>query len=374
MSGRGGHPHEVDTLAALEAILDRGEPLHGIRLQSLDLTGAAGRSLRRRADLRGLVVLGGEVPDGLAGHLRRHGAMVFPDDPSAPVEVYRPHLYTAEELYAGLDGGYEVTPDARAYAWARDEGQRHDVYATLLRAIHDDSITDGLDEALAGAKVAGVMGGHALERGQEAYARAAELGSRLAGGGLTVLTGGGPGAMEAANLGAFARDAGALGHALDRLAAVPSFGPSIEDWARLALEVRAELAAPADGSDAGRPRSIGIPTWFYGHEPPNVFCDGIGKYFSNALREDGLLARCTEGIVVLPGAAGTVQEVFQAITPLYYAAEGATLPRLVLVDSTHWTGAVPLWPAVEALGSGRQMGGRVHLVDDVAEAADILLR
>jgi predicted Rossmann-fold nucleotide-binding protein len=179
--------------------------------------------------------------------------------------------------------------------------------------------------------------------------------------------------MEAANLGAFATGADTLDEALARLAAVPSFRPSVTEWARLALEVRAFVAPASVEVARGSVRSIGIPTWFYGHEPPNVFCDGIGKYFSNALREDGLLARSTEGIVVLPGAAGTAQEIFQAITPLYYAPEDAALPRLVLVGSAHWTGEVPLWPAVEALGAGRRMAGRVHLVDDVTEAADLLL-
>ena len=376
MSGRrlatGPTPHEVDSLEALEAVLDRHEPLHGLRLQDLDLTSVA-RRLLRRDDLRGLVVLGGVVPDELAGHLRRHGAMVFPSDPHAPLEVYRPHLYTAAELYAGLEDGYEATLDAVAYAWAVDEEARHDAYVTLLRAIHDHSVTDALDEALAGRRVAGVMGGHAVARGDTAYADAAHLGHALAEAGCTVLTGGGPGAMEAANLGALARDADALGSAVERLAAVPSFRPSITGWARLALDVRAEVSPPEEAGEPSAVRSIGIPTWFYGHEPPNVFCDGIGKYFSNALREDGLLARCTEGIVVLPGAAGTVQEVFQAVTPLYYAAEGAALPRLLLVGSSHWTSEVPLWPAVEALAAGRAMSGRVHLVDDVAEAAEVLL-
>jgi predicted Rossmann-fold nucleotide-binding protein len=376
MSGRrlvtGPTPHEVDTVAALEAVLDRHEPLHGLRLQDLDLTAVAPRLLRRD-DLRGLVVLGGVVPDELAGHLKRHGAMVFPSDPHAPLEVYRPHLYTPDELYAGLERGYESTLDAVAYAWATDDRARHDAYVTLLRAIHDHSVTDALDEALEGRRVAGVMGGHAVARGEATYADAAHLGRRLAGAGLTVLTGGGPGAMEAANLGALATGADALETALARLAAVPSFRPSVTDWARLALEVRAEVAPPSAGATPASVRSIGIPTWFYGHEPPNVFCDGIGKYFSNALREDGLLARSTEGVVVLPGAAGTVQEIFQAITPLYYAPDGAALPRLVLVGSAHWTGEVPLWSAVEALGVGRPMSGRVHLVDDVTEAADILL-
>ena len=118
---------------------------------------------------------------------------------------------------------------------------------------------------------------------------------------------------------------------------------------------------------------MGIPTWFYGHEPPNVFCDGIGKYFSNAVREDGLLARSTAGLVVLEGAAGTVQEIFQAVTPLFYAAPGARLAPLVLVGQEYWADTVPVWPAVRALGQGRPFGQAVHLVDCIEEAAAIVV-
>ena len=32
--------------------------------------------------------------------------------------------------------------------------------------------------------------------------------------------------------------------------------------------------------------SLGVPTWFYGHEPPNLFATRIAKFFTNALRED----------------------------------------------------------------------------------------
>jgi len=123
----------------------------------------------------------------------------------------------------------------------------------------------------------------------------------------------------------------------------------------------------------GAVRSIGVPTWFYGHEPPNVFCNGIGKYFSNALREDGLLARATSGLVVLEGAAGTVQEIFQAATPLYYSREGASLPVVVLVGRRHWTERVPVWPALTALAADRAMAAHLHLVDSVDEAAEVVL-
>ena len=358
---------EIESLTDLDAVLASGQPLSGLRLQDLDLT-AYEQRLIARTDVEGLVVLGGRLSPQLAAHLGAHRALVFPSDPHAPVDPYRSRLYSPEELYAGLaDGGYASTPDFLAYEWLQDGRHRHDALVTLLRAIHDDSITDALDEFTANRPVAGVMGGHALGRGTAPYAAAARLGRRLAEAGLVVATGGGPGAMEAANLGALAADDASLAEALEELAAVPAFRPSVDEWAALALEVRARLPV------SDRPRSLGIPTWFYGHEPPNVFCDGIGKYFSNAVREDGLLARATAGLVVLEGAAGTVQEIFQAVTPLFYAAPGAQLPPLVLVGEEYWTNTVPAWAMVRTLGRDRGMADVVHLVETVDEAADLLV-
>lgn len=120
-----------------------------------------------------------------------------------------------------------------------------------------------------------------MARGTDAYAGAARLGRELAREGLTVATGGGPGAMEAANLGAYAApfDAATLTDALRLLAKAPTFTPSVTDWARAAFEVRATW--PGGGP------SVGIPTWFYGHEPPNPFAAHIAKYFSNARAPPG---------------------------------------------------------------------------------------
>ncbi|WP_353950603.1 Rossmann fold nucleotide-binding protein [Knoellia sp. S7-12] len=363
--------NEIETARDLEAALAHGSPLSGLRLQDLDLTRHEERLLTR-TDLEGLVVLGGRLSPTLDNHLRLHGALVFPTDPHAPVNPYRASLYQPHELYAGMENnGYEQTPDALAYHWSRDADAHHDVFITLLRAIHDDSVSDALTEFVGGAPVVGVMGGHALTRDSEAYAGAARLGHTFASAGLVVATGGGPGAMEAANLGALCPTDAVVSEALGRLAGIPSFRPSIEDWARRALEIFDDIIAiPVQDSAV---RSIGIPTWFYGHEPPNVFCNGIAKYFSNAVREDGLLARSTAGLVVLHGAAGTVQEIFQSITPLYYAEADQTLAPLVLVGVDHWSREVPVWNTIEALGRERGMGEAVHLVDTIDEAAELVL-
>src|SRR5690606_10363303 len=131
--------------------------------------------------------------------------------------------------------------------------------------------------------------------------------------------------MEAVNLGAWCRDGDELETALRTLSEVPHFVPSVDDWVRVALAVRRRRA-----DEPGAVRSVGVPTWHFGHEPPNVFPDLIAKFFSNALREDLLLHHSSSGLVVLPGAAGTVQEVFQMATRLYYEVDGR-VPPLVLV-------------------------------------------
>ena len=364
---RAGGSREIEDRHAWERALRSSEPLHNLRLQGLDLREHRDLLLARD-DLGDIVVLGGHLDDEVEDHLRRHGSIVFPGDPRAPVDPYRARLYTPQELYAGLDdAGYDHTVDARAYAWSRDAAVSHDAYVTALRAIHDDAMSDALAALVAGRQVVGVMGGHALRRGTEEFASAAVLGHRLASAGLLVVTGGGPGAMEAANLGAWAGDDDVLAHALAEVARVPDFAPDIAAWVAPALRLRRET--PVEGPHGLR--SLGVPTWFYGHEPPNAFAQLVAKFFSNAVREDLLLAHSRAGLVVLPGAAGTVQEVFQAATRLYYGtdAEEGGLAPLVLVGRTHWTEHLPVWPLLRSLGRGRAMGSAVHLVDTVDEAA-----
>jgi predicted Rossmann-fold nucleotide-binding protein len=352
---------EIETLGELDALLAVGGSLAGSRLQGLDL--AAREDVLLRADPRGAVVLGGVLTDRLDAHLRAGGALVFPAVTGAPIDPYRSRLYTPAELYDGLDAGYAATPDWRAYSWWLDPASRTDVFATMLRSVHDDSVSDALREALEGWRVVGVMGGHALRRGTTTYQQAAELGHALAGTGALVLTGGGPGAMEAASLGARLHEQprAALQEALRMLAAVPDFAPDVAAWARLGLQVRDAWPAPS------RTSAVGVPTWFYGHEPSTPLACCHAKLFSNAVREDLLLAGSTAGLVVLPGAAGTVQEVFQATTHNYYATEDHVVPT-VLVGVEHWTRTLPVWPLLQRLGESRPMGGHVHLVDEVADA------
>ncbi|MGW0775084.1 LOG family protein [Streptomyces sp. NPDC002835] len=356
---------EIESLDEFDQVAARGS-LVGYRLQSLDLTARTADLLR--AETTAAVFLGCRMEPDAAAKVRADGALVFPPVPDLPFDPYRGRLYSPGDLFAGLaDGGYEATPDALAYAWFQRTKADGDIFASMLRAVHDDAISDALDELLVGQGVVGVMGGHAMGRGTDAYAGAARLGRELSRAGFTVATGGGPGAMEAANLGAYAAphpDA-MLEDALLLLAKSPSFAPSVTDWAQAAFEVRHRWPQGGD--------SVGIPTWFYGHEPPNAFASHIAKYFANATREDGLLARSNQGVIFLPGAAGTLQEIFDNATPNYYESRGEPTP-MVLVNRSHWTEHLPAWPLLRSLARGRSMESRIALVDSVEEAPGALRR
>jgi predicted Rossmann-fold nucleotide-binding protein len=276
----------------------------------------------------------------------------------SPVDPYRTALYTAAELYDAEP--YAASLDARAYAWSLEPPTPQ---ATLAQALHDHSIDEALTTWVTGRHLVGVMGGHDLDRSSPSYADAARLGWML-GQAHAVATGGGPGAMEAANLGCFlsgsSRDD--LASAVASLAGVPSFRPSVDHWAAKARTV----VRGVEGRE-----TLGIPTWFYGHEPPNLFATAIAKYFRNATREAILLQVCDAGIVFLPGVGGTVQEIFQDACENYYATPESVAP-MVLVGRSYWTETLPAWPLLQALARGRAMEGHIHLVESVDEATDLI--
>ncbi|WP_395694164.1 LOG family protein [Nocardioides sp.] len=347
----------VETLEELDRRLAAGATsLRGWRVRGVDLTGR--HDTLAAVSTSGATFLACRFAPGDEDLVRAGGGLVLqvPDD--APVEP-RQALYTADELYDSRR--YADSLDARAYAWSQRPFGADDA---LARALHDHTIDLALDDWTEGRHLVGVMGGHRLDRDHPGYADAARLGAAL-GRDAVVATGGGPGAMEAANLGGrFAHRADDLDEAVALLAEVPSYRPSVDAWVRRARAVLDRFPAADD--------TLGIPTWHYGHEPPNAFATAIAKYFRNSTREAILLQVCDAGIVFLPGAGGTVQEVFQDACENYYAEETAVAP-MVLLGARYWTETLPAWPLLQRLARGKPMEPHVHLVDAVDEAVDLLI-
>jgi hypothetical protein len=155
------------------------------------------------------VLLGCTLSPATARRAEAAGALVFPAIPGLPYDVYRTALYTPEELFAGFDPAYPQSyvdsVDARIYRHSKEQGRQPDPLYALAERLHDHSITEALGAVLTpnGIRPIAVMGGHALARDSPAYRAAVDLGRTIGRctTGFTVLTGGGPGAMEAVPLG-----------------------------------------------------------------------------------------------------------------------------------------------------------------------------
>ncbi len=175
--------------------------------------------------------------------------------------------------------------------------------------------------ALAGAGPAiCVFGSARTKPGDEEYEKARTVGRLIGESGLAVITGGGPGAMEAANRGA--RDAGAL-----------SVGLNIE-----------------------LPHEQGI----------NRYCD-IAVEFHYFFVRKLMFVRYSSGFVVFPGGFGTLDEMFEVLT-LIQTRKAVDHP-VVLVGSSYWSGLLD-WMLGALESDGRVSPGdleEAELSDDPAE-------
>ena len=364
-------------LDQLRTVRTAGGDLRGAVLVGLDLTAPEDDRLLRTA-LDGALMLGCQLTPASRARADAAGVLMFPDIPDLPYQVYRSTLYTPDELFAGFDPqrpeSYADTVDARVYRHVRDGGENPGPVLALSRRLHDHGIAEALHDVLdkAGPPVA-VMGGHQLARDAEGYRAAVELGRALgrSSTGFTVLTGGGPGAMEAVPLGVRLSDVDPAGvdEALRELSAAPTFGSRTTDPAAIGRWLAAAGRVRLPASD--RPRAIGIPTWFYGHEPPNRFVSLHAKYFANSVREDGLLTVATGGVVYTPGSAGTVQEVFQDYAQNHYGSVGPPAP-MVFLGKDFWLNDVPAAPLVQQLAKGRPTERWILVTDDLDEAVGLL--
>lgn len=316
--------------------------------------------------------LGCDIPSAMEGQIGQT-CLVFPRM-GRIYNVFRTKLYDGESLYAGYDpeneDSYANCFDARVYADYKEKGQQcDDIRETLGRTLHDRAMSDAMREFLSRfdeRQVVAIMGGHAQLRTEAAYRRVALISKALTEKGKLMASGGGPGAMEATHLGAWmaGRSESELDDALEILSVAPTFRD--EGWLRTAFEVRRKYPQT-------KYRSLGIPTWFYGHEPATPFATDIAKYFFNSVREDTLLAIAKGGIIYSPGSAGTIQEIFQDAAQNHYETFGAPSP-MVFLDVEFFTREIPIYPLLEDLmARGRYKNLLISITDDSQEVIDTVL-
>jgi predicted Rossmann-fold nucleotide-binding protein len=367
---------EISDVSDLRARLDAGEPMTDVVLQNVPIDGLVDRLERCELDRTYLFGC-----TGAAGDLERlmmRGAAVFPRLPGLPFDPYRTELYRPEELFAGFDAtdpcSYCLTPDAKIYDyWTATGGPHADsIVHALARRLHDHAISDALVDFLAmddrAHKAVAVMGGHELLRaGDGPYAEIARLSRTLTREGFLMVSGGGPGAMEATHLGAWFADA--PDDRLDAALAILERAARFDDFDFVA---QAFAVIAANPQVTPRP-SLGVPTWLYGHESPTIFATCIAKYFDNSIREDGLVSLARRGIVFAPGGAGTVQELFQDAAQNSYFALGEASP-MVLLGTEFWTDTVPALGVLRSINPTSPWQDIVSVVDTAADAVAALQR
>jgi uncharacterized protein (TIGR00730 family) len=189
----------------------------------------------------------------------------------------------------------------------------------------DRELRMGFDALASVGAAASFFGSARTQPGEPEYELARETARVVGESGMAVITGGGPGIMEAANRGA--KDAGAL-----------SIGLSIE----LPFE-----------------------------QGGNPYCDIHLEFHYFFVRKIEFV-RYASGFVVFPGGFGTMDELWEALT-LIQTGKITEFP-VVLVGSAYWRGLVD-WVGERMLDEGNISPDDVELMrltDDPAEVRDLL--
>jgi predicted Rossmann-fold nucleotide-binding protein len=301
--------------------------------------------------VKGCTFLGCSVGDELAKKVRSDGAGFVTELSALPptLPAFAPGIYSVGDLYKGMleDGsGWERTPDHDGFVFFNEKKsvpRNLPPAAAIAARLHDTAQEYAVRVFLKDRNVVGMMGGHDFQRQisdddakagkPDVYWECVRIAKALTEQGFFILTGGGPGLMEAGNLGALL--AGEDDKVLAKVrATLTNHSFDSMEWRGTGMAARKLILKSSwDTQPPASKFSLGIPTWFYGHEPPNLFASHHSKMFYNSLREDGLVKFANKGIIFFEGNGGTVQEIFQDAAQNYYVVEGQSPTPMVFYNA-----------------------------------------
>ncbi|MFC9221193.1 LOG family protein [Streptomyces hygroscopicus] len=208
------------------------------------------------------------------------------------------------------------------------QGATHWVHEDPFRVMRIQSeFVEGFGTLAELGRAISVFGSARTPEGSPEYEAGVRIGRALAEAGFGVITGGGPGAMEAANRGA--SEAGGV-----------SVGLGIE-----------------------LPYEQGL----------NRYVD-IGVNFRYFFVRKTMFVKYAQGFVVLPGGLGTLDECFEALT-LVQTKKVTRFP-IVLFGSAYWKGLVD-WLTHTLIAEGKASPQDLelfHLTDDIDEVIDLVTK
>jgi len=361
---------EIENIESLQKTLETRNNFENIAFQDIDFTKIKQQILK--STFGNCFFLGCNFDSEIKNHISENN-FIFPKL-DVPFNSYPSKLYDKDSLFRGYITGipesYTNSYDYIVYQhYLKIEKSEKSIIETLAQRLHDHSITDALTDFLKKyneKKVVAIMGGHNALRNSENYRKGVILSKMLTESGHLMCSGGGPGAMESTHVGAWfaGRSETEVDDALKILSQAPSFMD--KKWLEVAMEVIEKYPKNNEFE------SLGIPTWFYGHEPPTPFASKIAKYFANSVREDGLLTIARGGIIFTPGAAGTLQEIFQDLAQNHYLSVGYKSP-MIFYNTNFWTKEVPVYPFLEhMIKIGKYKNIMLTITDSTEEIFDIL--
>ncbi|MFH1534180.1 MAG: hypothetical protein ABID64_04590 [Nitrospirota bacterium] len=358
----------IKEVESAEAFLKEGNTLLNLTIQSLDLNEI--HIDWENVKLANTTFLGCDMSEEIEIVLRKKGAVIYPKIVGLPYNPYRKSLYTWQELMEGYDVENDNSKDLQIYTHFNSFRYGADINEALSQRIHDHAIDDALrevvgfdDKGMTSRKCLGVMGGHGILRTDPFFEKVAVTTKKLAEAGYFILSGGGPGIMEAANLGAYF--AGKTDEDLNSAIEILKESPGFKE-AGYITQAKKVIEAYPEGTE-----NMAIPTWFYGHEPSNLFAQYIAKYFSNSIREDVLLATSLYGIIYAPGSAGTVQEIFADVAQNHYETYGYTSP-MVFLGKKFWSEDSLIYQMLDKFSEGHKYHEMISIFDDSDEVVEFI--